>query len=134
MVTPGISNPTDVREFVSDWAEAWNAHDLDRLMSRFSDSVVYSSPFGDQVVPGSDGVFEGSAALREFWAIGFRRVPDLRLEVRQVLAGVRSIVIEYRTHLGVDIAEVLFFGNDGLVIEGHGNYPPGVEDPLGVVG
>jgi len=102
--------------------DAWNAHDLDRLMTHYADDVVFTSPVGEKVIAGSDGVFRGKDALRGYWRTGLELIPDLRFEVVQVFAGIRSLVIEYRNQNGAVVAEVLVFNEDGLVVEGHGTY------------
>jgi ketosteroid isomerase-like protein len=66
---------------VDDWLQACNAHDLDRIMSRYADDVVFTSPVAAQLATGSEGVIRGKPALREYWAEGLRRSPDLHFEV-----------------------------------------------------
>ncbi|MGH3529462.1 MAG: nuclear transport factor 2 family protein, partial [Pseudonocardiaceae bacterium] len=34
----------DAAAFADDWVEAWNSHDLDRILSHFTDDVVFTSP------------------------------------------------------------------------------------------
>lgn len=113
----------DAQAFAADWLDAWNAHDLERLMAHYAEDVVFTSPFGDRVIPGSGGVFRGKPALRAYWARGLELIPDLHFEVVALFAGVTSVVIEYRNQAGGVVAEVLVFGDDGLIHEGHGNYP-----------
>lgn len=109
------------RRFAGQWLDAWNSHDLDAVLSHFSDDVVFSSPMAAQLCPGSDGVVRGQAALRAFWAEGLRRIPGLHFEIESLYVGVRSLVINYRNQAGGLVNEVLVF--DGpLVAEGHGTY------------
>jgi ketosteroid isomerase-like protein len=107
--------------FAERWVRNWNAHDLEGLLAHFTDDVVFTSPVAAQVVPGSGGVVRGKEALRQYWAEGLRRIPDLHFTVEAVYAGVRTVVINYRNHVGNPVCEVLTF--DGpLVVEGHGTY------------
>jgi ketosteroid isomerase-like protein len=111
----------DAVGFAERWVNDWNAHDLEALLGHFSDDVVFSSPVAAQVVPGSGGVVRGKDELRRYWAEGLRRIPELRFTVEAVYAGVRTVVINYRNHVGNLVCEVLTF--DGpLVVEGHGTY------------
>jgi hypothetical protein len=114
-----IVDPTD---FASDWVKAWNAHDLESLLAHFSADVVFTSPVAAQLLAGSDGVLRGKDALREYWSEGLRRIPDLRFEVLDVYAGINTIVINYRNQKGGLVNEVLVFGDDDLVRQGHGTY------------
>ena len=55
---------TEASRFATQWAHDWNSHDLETLLSHFSDDVLWTSPVAAQIVEGSDGVLRGKAALR----------------------------------------------------------------------
>jgi hypothetical protein len=109
------------RRFAEHWLEAWNAHDLDAVLSHFSDDIVFSSPMAAQVCEGSDGVVHGKAALREYWVEGLRRIPELHFEIESLYVGVHTLVINYRNQAGGLVNEVLVF-DGALVAQGHGTY------------
>jgi hypothetical protein len=116
--------------FAEQWVRDWNAHDIDALLTHFTDDVVFTSPVAVRLF-GGDGVVRGKKALRKYWAEGVRLIPDLRFEVLAVYAGISTVVINYRNQAGGVVCEVLTF--DGpLVREGHGTYlaqaPTGLED------
>jgi ketosteroid isomerase-like protein len=118
------------QKFADGWAQAWNAHDLEEVLGHFADDVVFSSPAAAQLISGSDGVVRGKAALRDYWAEGLRRIPDLHFTVLDVYAGVSAVVINYRNQKGARVSEVLIF--DGpLVVEGHGTYLGADTNPVG---
>ena len=104
--------------FSADWVAAWNAHDVEAVLSHFHDDVVFTSPTAARVVPASGGVVRGKQALREYWTAGLRLVPDLHFVVERVHAGVAVLVLTYRNQAGGLVDEVLVF-SDGLVVEGH---------------
>jgi steroid delta-isomerase-like uncharacterized protein len=55
------------------WIAAWNSHDPDKMLSLFTDDIVYEDvAFGE--------VSHGSAELRKFAASEFDGVPDLELK------------------------------------------------------
>jgi ketosteroid isomerase-like protein len=120
----------DPLNFATEWCDAWNSHDLDRLMDHFHDDVVFTSPVAARILPQTGGVLRGKAALRDYWALGLDLIPDLRFEIERVFGGVSSIVIQYRNQKGVTVSEVLEF-EEGLVRRGHGTYPPDAENPAG---
>ena len=120
----------DPATFSAAWAAAWNAHDLDALLDHFADHVVFTSPVAAQIVPESGGVLRGKDALRAYWTEGLRRIPDLHFTVERVFAGVSALVISYRNQRGNVVDEVLVFA-DGLVVEGHGTYLAGDDNPAG---
>jgi ketosteroid isomerase-like protein len=109
------------RRFAAEWLDAWNAHDLEGILSHFSDEVVFTSPLAQRIVEGSDGVIRGIDDLRAYWSEGLRRNPELRFEIENLYLGVTTLVIHYRNHAGGLVNEVLTF--DGpLVVEGHATY------------
>jgi ketosteroid isomerase-like protein len=108
--------------FATQWAEAWNNHDLEGLLSHFSEDVLWTSPVAAQIVKGSDGVLRGKAALRAYYAQGLRLTPELHFDVLGVYQGVNVLVINYRNQRDALVNEVLSFDDAGLVREGHGTY------------
>lgn len=120
------------QDFAARWARDWNARDLDGILSHFADDVTFSSPAAAALIPGSDGVLRGKAALRHYWAEGLRRIPDLHFTVEAVYAGVDALVIRYRNQKNAEVSEVLIF--DGpLVVQGHGTYLGTDPNPVGAM-
>ena len=111
----------DPAAFARSWVEAWNAHDLDRVLAHFADDAVFSSPIAAQLLPETGGVLEGTSAIRAYWQVGLERIPDLHFTVEHVYAGIDLVVINYRNHVGNLVCEVLHL-RDGLVTRGAGTY------------
>ncbi|GAA0619568.1 nuclear transport factor 2 family protein [Kutzneria viridogrisea] len=115
--------------FAQSWAQAWNSRDLERVLSHFAQDVVFTSPVAAQFR--GSGVITGKDELREYWAEGLRRIPDLHFEVLGVYLGLHTLVINYRNQLGRLVCEVLVFEGD-LVVRGHGTYLGEAGNPAGV--
>ncbi|MEO9180072.1 MAG: nuclear transport factor 2 family protein [Acidimicrobiales bacterium] len=107
--------------FTAEWLDAWNSHDLERILSHFTDSVVFTSPVAIKVLNESDGTLRGKAALRHYWSVGLERNPQLHFELASIYLGVDTLVINYRNQLGALVNEVLTF-EGSLVRVGHGTY------------
>ncbi|HEY5224915.1 MAG TPA: nuclear transport factor 2 family protein [Microbacteriaceae bacterium] len=120
----------DPAEFSATWVDAWNAHDVDRVLSHFRDDIVFSSPAAAQLIEGSDGTLRGKAELRNYWVEGLKLIPELHFTVENVYAGLDTIVINYRNQKGALVNEVLVFEDD-LVVTGYGTYLSGDENPAG---
>jgi ketosteroid isomerase-like protein len=112
----------DPDTYAEEWIGAWNAHDIEAVLAHFSDDVVFTSPVAARVVPESGGAVRGKAALRDYWQKALAQQPELRFEMIGVYRGESTLVINYRNHRGQLVNEVLTFGADGLVREGHGTY------------
>ena len=104
----------NVKAFANDWEAAWNSHDLDRILSHYSDDVVFRSRKAIALV--GTGEVIGKPALRTYWAAALAKQPDLSFSVQQVFEGRRMLVIIYINHKGVRAAETLRFNNAGLVV------------------
>jgi hypothetical protein len=109
----------------------WNAHDVDALLEHFAPDVTFTSPVASRVMAGSDGVIRGKVALRECWSTALGLIPDLHFEVVASYVGVSSLVINYRNQESSLVSEVLIF-NGRLVVQGHGTYLAGDQNPAGV--
>lgn len=114
-------NNEEVQAFASEWADAWNTHDLARILSHFSDDVTFTSPVAAALMPNSGGVINGKKMLEEYWREGLQRIPDLHFDVLATYLGVDTLVINYRNQRGVLVNEVLEFDGD-IVVRGHGTY------------
>jgi|SRR5664279_1516804 ketosteroid isomerase-like protein len=119
-----------VRTFVEQWLREWNAHDLEALLSHYSEDVVFTSPIAAQLLDGSDGIVHGKDELRDYWAEGLRRIPDLHFELVGYYVGVNTVVINYRNQRGGLVAEVLMF-EGAEIMKGHGTYLDADDNPAG---
>lgn len=108
-------------QFAHEWIGAWNAHDLDRVLSHYSEDFQMSSPLIAQVVGEKSGTLKGRAAVRAYWQRALERLPQLKFELRGVMVGVESIVIHYAGPRG-DAAEVFHFGGDEKVVRAFAHY------------
>jgi len=112
----------DPKSFAERWLAAWNAHDLDAVLTLFHDDVVFTSPLATKVVPESDGVLRGKPALRAYWSAALAQLPDLHFMLTRFFAGVDTLLIGFSMNGGPERFEILRFRGD-RVSEGHGTYP-----------
>lgn len=103
----------DYTEFANTWQAAWNAHDLDQILSHYTDDIVFRSRKAQALV--GTGEVRGKAQLRAYWQAALTAQPDLRFRVQSVLGGHQMLVIVYRNHKDVLAAETLYFAPDGRV-------------------
>jgi ketosteroid isomerase-like protein len=120
-------SPEFARSFAREWIDAWNSHDLDRILAHYCDDFEMSSPVIVQLMGEPSGRLRGKAAIRAYWSKALARHPALIFELEQVLVGAGSVTIVYRGHRGLS-AEVLWFDADGRVRRAAAHY---VEPPAG---
>ena len=113
--------PESAEGFAAEWVAAWNAHDLERILSHYADDFEMSSPVIVALAGEASGTLRGKAAVRAYWARALGAAPDLRFELLTVLTGVNSIALYYRGHRGL-VVEVLQFGPDGKVSKASAHY------------
>jgi hypothetical protein len=108
--------------FAAAWIEAWNTHDVDRVLSHYAEDFEMSSPFIIQVAGEPSGMLKGKAAVGAYWRKALNLMPDLQFELVSVLAGVQSITLYYRGARGRLAAEVVHFGPDRKVARAFAHY------------
>jgi hypothetical protein len=108
--------------FAEEWIAAWNAHDLPRILSHYTDDFEMTSPKIVQIAGEPSGRLTGKAAIGAYWAKALQRAPDLHFDLIAVLHGVDSVVLHYRRTGGQLAAEVFHFNDAGLVFRACANY------------
>jgi ketosteroid isomerase-like protein len=83
--------------FAQDWLEAWNAHDLERILAHYAESVEFTSPLVARFFDVPDRALHGKAALRDYFGKALDAAPGLRFELLHVLEGVASVTLVYRS-------------------------------------
>lgn len=109
------------RRFAREWIDAWNSHDLDRILAHYEDDFEMSSPIIRTLAGEPSGKLRGKAAVGAYWAKALQKVPDLRFTLVTALAGVDSVTVYYKGHRGLS-AEVLHFGRSGKVRAAFAHY------------
>lgn len=104
----------DAERLAAHWIAAWNAHDLDQIMSHYADDVEVASPVAAQLL-GGDGRVSGKAALRAYFARGLAAFPELRFDLKQVFVGADTVVLHYANQRGTETAEVMELDARGRV-------------------
>jgi hypothetical protein len=116
-----VINPEFARDFARDWVEAWNARDLEAVLSHYTDDFEMSSPYIAEIASEPSGRLVGKASVREYWSSALHRMPALHFELLQVLTGAESVAIYYRGVRGL-VAEVFFFNELDLVFKACAHY------------
>jgi ketosteroid isomerase-like protein len=101
------------------WFEAFNAHDLEKLLSLYDDKAEHYSPKLKVRRPETNGLVKGKVALRDWWRDSFERLPTLRYEVKKLTADEEQVFMEYIRHVegeeDLRVGEVLEIKNGKIV-------------------
>ncbi|MBA3680670.1 MAG: nuclear transport factor 2 family protein [Bacteroidetes bacterium] len=101
------------------WFEAFNEHDLEKLLLLYNDSAEHFSPKLKIRKPETDGLIKGKAALRDWWQDAFDRLPTLKYEVIKLTADEEQVFMEYIRHVqneeDLRVGEVLQI-KEGIIV------------------
>jgi predicted ester cyclase len=104
------------------WVAAWNAHDLDLIMTHYDDAIELTSPVAAKLLGTSDGKVVGKANLRAYFQRGLEAYPDLRFHLEDVLWGVNSMLLYYTNQKGTRTGEFMELSAIGKVVRVVANY------------
>lgn len=113
---------SDPKKFTTEWIESWNSHDLDRILSHYTDDIEITSPMIKVTLGIDTGTLQGKASVREYWKAALRKIPNLHFELVEYAYGIDSIAIYYKSVLNKMAIEVMFFAPDGKVSEVIAHY------------
>ncbi len=112
----------EANRFAKDWIEAWNAHDLDRIMQHYTADVEYFSPFVARLTDNQTGMLQGRDNVKEYLTNGLAVYPDLHFNLLHVFTGVHSITLHYQSVNHQVAAEVFELNEEGLVMRVQCHY------------
>lgn len=101
------------------WFEAFNAHNLEKLLSLYDDEAQHFSPKLKIRHPETNGLVVGKNALRSWWQDAFDRLPSLQYKVTSLTSNSDRVFMEYVRNVDNEeqmlVAEVLEI-KDGKII------------------
>lgn len=112
----------DAQRLAEGWVADWNAHDLEAIMRHYAEDVEFRTPTVIDTLGIEDGRIEGAARLREHFARGLERLPQLRFELDRVYAGVAGSTLAYRWHDGTEVVEIHEYDENGLIRRAEAMY------------
>lgn len=101
------------------WFDAFNAHNLDKLLALYNDDAQHYSPKLKLRQPETRGLIKGKDALRQWWRDSFNRLPSLKYVPTRFIADNANIFMEYTRYVdgeeSMTVGEVLEI-SAGLII------------------
>jgi len=104
------------------WIAAWNAHDLDLIMTHYEDAIELTSPVAAQLLGTPAGKVIGKANLKAYFQRGLEAYPELHFRLEDVFVGVSSVVLFYTNQKGTRTAEFMELSAIGKVARVVANY------------
>ncbi|MFQ5665864.1 MAG: nuclear transport factor 2 family protein [Candidatus Binatia bacterium] len=100
------------------WLQAWNAHDVDRILALYATGARHTSQHVRAITGGGD-TLRGRDAIGAYVRRSLLQYPSLRFEPVSVATGPWTVVIEYRAHgvgTGESTVELFELDADGLIV------------------
>ncbi|GBL35724.1 hypothetical protein EMGBS15_13190 [Filimonas sp.] len=88
-------NMNDLKQIAVRWVDAFNAHDLDALLSLYDDEAQHYSPKLKIHKPDTMGLIKGKAALHDWWQDAFSRLPLLHYQIIRLMSDEEQVFMEY---------------------------------------
>ena len=114
-----MSDPS-AQAFAASWVAAWNAHDIDEILSHYADGIEFSSPVAKALM--GEGRVHGLADLRAYWTRGLSLNPELRFHLLEVLNGDSVLTLLYQNERKQQVAETFELDSDGRVVRAWACY------------
>lgn len=112
----------NLTNFGEAWVRAWNAHDLEEVLSHYDDNIVFYSPFIKKINNDPNGCIRGKENLRAYFSKALVAYPELHFELYHILEGVNSVVLYYKSVNNLLSAEMMVLNEKGLVSEVRAHY------------
>jgi ketosteroid isomerase-like protein len=111
-----VFSDDQLREAGRRWVEAWNRRDLEAILNHYADDVEICSPRAVELVGNADGKVRGKERLREYFSAGLRMIPNLRLDLIEVLIGVHAMTVVYRRENGALVTDCSQLNDQGKIV------------------
>jgi ketosteroid isomerase-like protein len=107
------------KQIAHKWFEAFNEHNLEKLLSLYDDNAEHYSPKLKIRNPETNGLIKGKENLRKWWKDSFDRLPTLKYEVKKLTADEQQVFMEYVRHVEGEndlfVGEVLEIKNNVII-------------------
>jgi ketosteroid isomerase-like protein len=104
------------------WIDAWNSHDLERILALYSEDSEMTSDKIPLLGLDPTGTLRGKDRLRQYWSKGLQLIPNLHFTLIDVYVSPDSLVVFYENERGAKVCEYLRLNADGKIRQGSANH------------
>jgi SnoaL-like domain len=111
---------TFVKEHIHRWTKAWNDHNIKKVLSLYSENILFSSPKVKSVYPNrTSATITNKKDLEEYFCSGLKKFPMLHFIPIDYFLKNHKIIFEYSAtpdnKIQWSVIEKFEFNNDGLI-------------------
>jgi len=112
----------DGQKFAKEWIHSWNTHNLEGILSHYSDDIEITTPMIKLALGVDNGSLKGKELVADYWQKALNKLPDLHFELYDVTVGVNSVALYYKSVMNKKAIEVMFFDEYGKVNKMFAHY------------
>lgn len=115
-----LMTQSEALAWAREWIDEWNRRDVDGVLARFADDVVFTSPRAPAIAGKTS--LSGKQELAAYWNRGMAAIQSIRFELDHLIADGNRLAIVYVSDIDgkrMRSVEFLRFNNAGLVSEGE---------------
>ncbi len=121
-MSPSNHAPDRLTALGRDWVAAWNARDLNRVLTLYDDDFEMTSEVIIRLGLAASGTLRGKNTIRQYWEKALTLLPDLHFDLIDTFVSPDSVVLFYQNERGMKICEYLRVGADGKIVQGSANH------------
>jgi ketosteroid isomerase-like protein len=106
-----------IAEIITDWIDAWNTRDLERIMRHYADEIEFTAQTVVSRWGQTDGKLKGKEELRQHFSKGLALAPDIRFTVEDILSAPNGYAVLYRRENGNRVLDAVDLNESGLAIK-----------------
>jgi len=104
-------------EIIADWLDAWNHHDLDRIMQHYAEDVEFTAQTVVTRWGKADGKLKGKEELRNHFGRGLALAPDIHFTLEEILLAPNGYAVLYHRENGNRVLDAVELDDSGLAIK-----------------
>ena len=110
------------KNFAQSWITSWNSHDLEDILNHYSEDIEITTPMIKLAAGIESGSLKGKEKVADYWRKALQKIPDLHFELIDVMEGINSVALYYKSVMNKKAVEVMFFNEQGKVNRMHALY------------
>lgn len=107
----------NIPELVKDWVEAWNSRDVERILSHYSDDVVFEAQTVVNRWGKPNGRLQGKEELRQHFTKGLELASNLHFTLEDLFLAPSGYAVVYKRENGNRVIDAVELNDAGLAIK-----------------
>jgi hypothetical protein len=106
----------EFKDLANEIVDSWNSHDLERILSHYSDDFELTSPLIKKALNIENGTIKSKALVRTWWESILTKVPDLHFDFIDIAESVDcKALIQKSSHNDKNIVSIFWLNKEGLI-------------------